>query len=83
MPEATLCGHGRNNMGELLTPVQLIIVGIFALILFGAKKLPELAKGLGAGLREFKGGKKGLSEDIDGLGKPAQTILPKPTESRQ
>lgn len=46
-------------MGELLTPTHLIIVLVVALLLFGPRKLPELGKGLGEGLRGFKEGIKG------------------------
>ena len=33
---------------------QLLLILLIVLVLFGAKKIPELAKGLGAGVREFK-----------------------------
>ncbi|MCL1947403.1 MAG: twin-arginine translocase TatA/TatE family subunit [Chitinivibrionia bacterium] len=33
---------------------ELLVILLIILLLFGAKKLPELAKGLGSGLREFK-----------------------------
>jgi sec-independent protein translocase protein TatA len=46
-------------MGELLTPTHLILVLVVALLLFGPRKLPELGKGLGEGLRGFKDGIKG------------------------
>jgi sec-independent protein translocase protein TatA len=35
-------------------PQELIIILIIVVVLFGAKKLPELARGLGQGIREFK-----------------------------
>ena len=35
-------------------------------MLFGAKRLPELAKGLGQGIREFKGAIDGAKKDIEG-----------------
>tara|TARA_B100000073_G_scaffold121085_1_gene98366 strand:- start:121 stop:318 length:198 start_codon:yes stop_codon:yes gene_type:complete len=35
-------------------PTELIIIFFVVLLLFGAKKLPELAKGLGKGITEFK-----------------------------
>lgn len=41
-----------------LGPTELIIVLVIVLVLFGSKKLPELAKGLGQGLKEFKGAVK-------------------------
>lgn len=37
-----------------LGPTELLIIFFIILLLFGAKKLPDLAKGLGKGLREFK-----------------------------
>ena len=46
-------------MGDLLQPWHLIVLGIVAFLLFGAKRLPELGKGLGEGLRGFKEGIKG------------------------
>lgn len=42
-------------MGGLGMP-ELLIVVLIILILFGAKKIPELAKGLGEGIRNFKTG---------------------------
>jgi sec-independent protein translocase protein TatA len=68
-------------MGELLTPTHLTLVAAIALVLFGGNKLPELGKGLGASLRGFKDGIKGLADDIDDPGKPAQTTVAKPHES--
>jgi sec-independent protein translocase protein TatA len=46
-------------MGDLLQPTHLVLIGILLLILFGAKRLPELGKGLGEGLKGFKDGIKG------------------------
>lgn len=43
--------------------MQLIIVLVIVLLLFGAKKIPELAKGLGTGMREFRAGASGEIED--------------------
>ena len=43
-------------------PTELIIVLTIILLLFGAKKIPELAKGLGTGVREFKKGTSGAAE---------------------
>lgn len=38
---------------------ELIIIGIIILLLFGGKKIPELMKGLGKGISEFKNSSKG------------------------
>lgn len=43
-------------------PTELIIVLTIVLLLFGAKRIPELAKGLGTGIREFKKGTSGEAE---------------------
>ena len=47
-----------------LGPTELIIALVVILLLFGAKRIPELARGLGSGVREFKAGtKEGQLED--------------------
>ncbi len=35
-------------------PMELLVIVLVALLLFGGKKIPELAKGLGQGIRNFK-----------------------------
>ena len=57
-------------MGELFTPTHLIVLAVVILVLFGGKKLPELGKGLGEGLRGFKEGMKGVTDEVN---KPADT----------
>lgn len=47
-------------MGTLQMPELMVILGI-AVLLFGGKKIPEVAKGLGEGIRNFKNAMK--SED--------------------
>ena len=42
---------------------ELIMIGVVVLLLFGGKKLPELMRGLGKGIKEFKNAKDGVSED--------------------
>ena len=42
---------------------ELIIALVIILLLFGAKRIPELAKGLGSGVREFKKGTRGEGEE--------------------
>jgi sec-independent protein translocase protein TatA len=49
-------------MGDLLQPWHLIVLAVVAFLLFGAKRLPELGKGLGEGLKGFREGIKGISE---------------------
>jgi sec-independent protein translocase protein TatA len=67
-------------MGELLTPTHLIVLGIVVFLLFGAKRLPELGKGLGEGLKGFKEGIKGVTDPTPGPPPVSQhTVTPPPT----
>ncbi len=44
---------------------EWIIILVIALLLFGGRKIPELAKGLGRGIREFNEAKDGLKSEIE------------------
>ena len=44
---------------------EMVVIAIVILLLFGAKKLPELARGLGQGIREFKGAVDGVKDEIN------------------
>lgn len=46
-------------------PLELAIVAIIALVIFGPKRLPELGKSLGSGMREFKSSISGDRDDDD------------------
>ena len=48
---------------------EWLIIILFILIFFGAKRLPEMAKGLGKGIREFKGALSGINDEIEKAGK--------------
>jgi sec-independent protein translocase protein TatA len=41
------------------SPMHLLIIAIVVLVLFGGRKIPEVMKGLGQGVREFKDGMRG------------------------
>jgi sec-independent protein translocase protein TatA len=58
-------------MGDLLQPWHVIVLAVVAFLLFGAKRLPELGKGLGEGL-------KGFREGIRGIGDPLPPAPPAP-----
>jgi sec-independent protein translocase protein TatA len=47
---------------DFLQPWHILVVGVVAFLLFGAKRLPELGKGLGEGLKGFKEGIKGVTD---------------------
>lgn len=49
--------------GNIGTP-EIILIIVAILILFGAKKIPELARGLGKGMKEFKKAVKEVEDDI-------------------
>lgn len=57
--EAILLFLGGIGMQEIL------LIGLFVLIFFGAKKIPDFMKGLGKGVREFKDGVKEVRTDIE------------------
>jgi sec-independent protein translocase protein TatA len=73
-------------MGDLLQPWHLIVLAVVAFLLFGAKRLPELGKGLGEGLKGFKEGLKGITEPAAPASTTQQSTSatpPKPTPSEQ
>ena len=47
---------------------EWIIIILLVLVFFGAKKIPELARGLGRGIREFKDATREIKNDIDKAG---------------
>jgi sec-independent protein translocase protein TatA len=58
-------------------PMEIIVVLIIALVVFGPKRLPELGKSLGRGIQEFKGtisGEKADSDEQDAI-EPAPVVV--------
>lgn len=45
-------------------PYEIIMVLLLALLLFGGKKIPELARGMGKGIREFNSAKASIEDEI-------------------
>jgi sec-independent protein translocase protein TatA len=63
---------------------EVIIILALALLLFGAKRLPEIGRGLGKGLREFKSATKGLSDDVkSGMEDEDKTSRPSEAPTRK
>src|SRR5436190_18138604 len=65
---------------------DLIVILLIILVLFGAKKLPELAKGMGQAVKEFQRAKDEINDEIHNAGKtdaekagvkPAQSTIPR------
>ena len=48
----------------VIGPCQIVLVVAVILLMFGGKKLPELMKGIGQGIREFKDAKDGKNEEL-------------------
>jgi sec-independent protein translocase protein TatA len=69
------------KMGDLLQPWHLIVLAIVAFLLFGAKRLPELGKGLGEGLKGFREGIKGVSDPAPPPTQQASVQQPPPPPS--
>jgi sec-independent protein translocase protein TatA len=63
--------------GMLNTP-EIIALLVLALVLFGAKKLPELARGLGQGIKEFKKASRDVTNEIHSAMEAEPTPPPPP-----
>jgi sec-independent protein translocase protein TatA len=67
------------NLGGLFEGPHLLIIAVIVFLIFGAKRLPELGKGLGEGLKGFKDGIKNVTSEASA---PTQTTTapaqPKP-----
>ncbi len=62
---------------ELFTPTHLIFLAILGLLVFGPKRLPEIGRSLGTGLREFKstiGGVSGIADVTKSLTEPTAPV---------
>jgi sec-independent protein translocase protein TatA len=70
--------RAEDEMGDLLQPWHLIVLAVVAFLLFGAKRLPELGKGLGEGLKGFKEGIKGISDPNPAPPTVQQSVTPPP-----
>ncbi|WP_420577734.1 twin-arginine translocase TatA/TatE family subunit [Ekhidna sp.] len=59
-----ILGFGMPGFGEIM------VIALFIVIFFGAKKIPEIARSLGRGIREFKDATKEIKKEInDGMEK--------------
>jgi len=55
----------------MIGPWQVVLIVAIALLLFGGKKIPELMKGLGQGMKEFK---KATKDDTSGEANPQKEL---------
>ena len=56
----------------MIGPWQVVLIVLVVLILFGGKKIPELMKGLGKGMKEFKDASSGNTKNTKGAEKDAE-----------
>jgi len=65
------------NLGILaissIGPMELLVIFLVVLLLFGAKRIPEIARGLGKGIREFKGATREIADEINSAGREIQS----------
>jgi sec-independent protein translocase protein TatA len=61
-----------------LGATELILIVLVVLLLFGAKKIPELARGMGRGIREFKDASREIKREIESEPSSDPTKVRKP-----
>ena len=75
-------------MGSIGAP-EILIIFLVILLLFGAKRIPEIARGLGKGIREFKSATREIADEINDAGRidaprpPAHTTKPRTPQRTQ
>jgi sec-independent protein translocase protein TatA len=62
---------------------DLIIILLIVLVLFGAKKLPELARGMGQAVKEFQKAKDEFSDELHNAGKRSPSSATQPDPNQQ
>lgn len=78
----------NHEMFAMLNGWEILLLLLFVLILFGAKKLPELARGLGQGIREFKKSTREVQDelesalDLDSRPPPPARKISKPSQTQ-
>ncbi len=58
-----------------LSPMELVIIFLVILLVFGAKRIPEIAQGIGKGINEFKKAAREVTNEIDSV-KSSATYVP-------
>ena len=58
-----------------LGPWEIVLVVLVIIILFGGKKIPELARGLGKGLREFRKTTKDLKDEVNSAAEDVKSAV--------
>jgi sec-independent protein translocase protein TatA len=68
-----------NTIATLVSGQDMLFIFLIVLVLFGAKKLPELAKGMGQAVREFNKAKDEIEREIS---KPANELTVQPAPNK-
>ena len=78
-----------NVMFAMLNGWEIVLILAVVLVLFGARKLPELARGLGQGIKEFKKATREVQEELEAAvdidappARPTPRTLPAETHAR-
>ena len=58
-----------------LGPWEIVLLALVIIILFGGKKIPELARGLGKGLREFRKTTKDLKDEVNSAAEDVKSAV--------
>ena len=61
---------------------EMLVIMLFILVFFGAKKIPEIAKGMGKGIREFKDATKEIKDEITDGGSSTSASSTTSSESK-
>ena len=72
--------HAINLVAILDSPMDIAIVVLVVLVLFGGKKIPEMMRGIGTGIKEFK---QGMRDEPAPAPPPATTAVPPSAESKK
>jgi sec-independent protein translocase protein TatA len=63
-----------DSIALFTSPTEWMVVGVVVLVLFGGSKIPEMMRGLGSGVKEFK---KGIREDEEPADKKEKEAVTK------
>ena len=64
-------------------PLEIILIFLVVLLIFGAKRIPEIARGIGKGIREFKDATSEISQELESEAQNRQINRPQSRRSKQ
>lgn len=64
-------------------PLEIILIFLVVLLIFGAKRIPEIARGIGKGIREFKDATGEISRELEAEGQDREINRPKSPQQGQ